>query len=209
MCYNTAINLKKEVAMVNYPNKKKTQPYIRKIDGKHDTARRGMHLEEDINLTNQYYLANDIAVIHKKPTPIRIVKVSYPERSAAKIVEAYFQAPSTTDYNGIYKGRYIDFEAKETKTLSFPFTNISLHQINHLDKIIKHGGIAFLIIAFTKVNEVYLLDASFMIEAYRKNDRKSLKYETIKEKGHLIKQGYLPRLHYLEIVDQYYCEVFK
>ena len=99
--------------------------------------------------------------------------------------------------------------AKETKTLSFPFTNISLHQINHLDKVIHHGGIAFLIIAFTKVNEVYLLDASFMVEAYRKNDRKSLRYETIKEKGHLIRQGFLPRLHYLEIIDQYYCEVFK
>ena len=183
--------------MVNYPNKKKVQSYIRKIDGKHDTAHRGMNLEEDINLTNQYYLANDIAVIHKKPTPIQIVKVSYPERSAAKIVEAYFQAPSTTDYNGIYKGRYIDFEAKETKTFSFPFTNISLHQINHLDKIIKHGGIAFLIIAFTRVNEVYLLDASFMVD------------ETIKENWHLIRTGYLPRLHYLEIVDQYYCEVFK
>ena len=51
--------------MVNYPNKKKVQSYIRKIDGKHDTAHRGMNLEEDINLTNQYYLANDIAVIHK------------------------------------------------------------------------------------------------------------------------------------------------
>ena len=62
--------------MVNYPNKKKVQSYIRKIDGKHDTAHRGMNLEEDINLTNQYYLANDIAVIHKKPTPIQIVKVS-------------------------------------------------------------------------------------------------------------------------------------
>ena len=48
-----------------------------------------------------------------------------------------------------------------------------------------------------------------MVEAYRKNDRKSLKYETIKENGHLIRTGYLPRLHYLEIVDQYYCEVFK
>ena len=195
--------------MVNYPNKKKNDHYTSMIEGKHNTAHRGMNLEEDINLTNEYYLSHDIAVIHKKPTPIQIVKVSYPERSSAKIVEAYFRTPSTTDYNGIYKGKYIDFEAKETKTLSFPFTNISLHQINHLDKVIHHGGIAFLIIAFTKVNEVYLLDASFMVEAYRKNDRKSLRYETIKEKGHLIRQGFLPRLHYLEIIDQYYCEVFK
>ena len=188
---------------MNYPNN------IKKDNYKINYGNRGMCLENDINDTNEYYLQQDIAVIHKKPTPITIVSVDYKSRKDAVIKEAYFKTPSTTDYNGIYKGKYIDFEAKETKTLSFPFTNISLHQINHLDKVIHHGGIAFLIIAFTKVNEVYLLDASFMVEAYRKNDRKSLRYETIKEKGHLIRQGFLPRLHYLEIIDQYYCEVFK
>ncbi|RHM59760.1 MULTISPECIES: Holliday junction resolvase RecU [Coprobacillaceae] len=190
--------------MVNYPNKKKGQYTTRTIEGKHDTARRGMHLEEDINLSNEYYLSHDIAVIHKKPTPIQIVKVQYPARTAAKIVEAYFKTPSTTDYNGLYKGKYIDFEAKETKTMSFPFVNISTHQINHLDAIIRHQGIAFVIIAFTRVNEVYLIDASYIIEAYRYGKRQSMKYEAIKEKGHLIKQGYLPRLDYLDIVDRIY-----
>ena len=171
-------------------------------------ANRGMNLESLINESNCYYDEQNKALINKKPTPIGISEAIYTNKGRV-IKNGFFKAPSTLDYNGIYKGKYIDFEAKETKTLSFPFTNISLHQINHLDKVIHHGGIAFLIIAFTKVNEVYLLDASFMVEAYRKNDRKSLRYETIKEKGHLIRQGFLPRLHYLEIIDQYYCEVFK
>lgn len=195
---------KREESMVNYPNKKKTHSISLTIDGKHNTAHRGMNLEEDLNLTNQYYLAKDIAVIHKKPTPIQIVRVDYPERASAKIVEAYFRTPSTTDYNGIYKGKYVDFEAKETKTKNFPFSNISIHQINHLESIQKHGGIAFLIIAFTSLNEVYFLDASYMIEAYKKGNRKSMKYETIKTYGHLIEQGYMPRLHYLKIIDKYY-----
>ncbi len=191
--------------MVNYPNKKKT-PISMTLKEKpiHYTSHRGMSLEEDIGLSNEYYLINDIAVVYKKPTPVQIVKVDYPKRSSAKIVEAYYRTPSTTDYNGIYKGKYIDFEAKETKVDRFPFSNIYKHQIDHLNKIINHGGIAFLIIAFTHRNEVYLIDASYIIDAYYHSSRKSMKYEEIKEKGHLIKQEFSPRLNYLDVINQYY-----
>ena len=33
---------------------------------------RGMGLEDDLNITNKYYLDTDKAVIYKKPTPITI-----------------------------------------------------------------------------------------------------------------------------------------
>ena len=112
--------------MVNYPNMKRSwqSRAMMTSDKKHYTAHRGMSLEEDISLSNQYYLSHDIAVIYKKPTPIQIVKVDYPRRESAKIVEAYYKTPSTTDYNGIYRGRYIDFEAKETKVKTFPKLSI-------------------------------------------------------------------------------------
>lgn len=191
--------------MVNYPNKKKTNiSIVPSSKPKHYTSHRGMSLEEDIGLSNEYYLIQNRAVIYKKPTPIQIVKVDYPKRSAAKIVEAYYKTPSTTDYNGLYKGKYLDFEAKETKNDRFPFANIYKHQIDHLSKVIEHGGIAFIIIAFTHRNEVYLIDASFMIDAYYHSSRKSMTYEDIKAKGHLIKQGVIPRLSYLDIIDEYY-----
>lgn len=194
--------------MVNYPNMKKNRVQTASTvrQEKHYTAHRGMSLEEDISLSNEYYLHANRAVIYKKPTPVQIVKVDYPKREAAKIVEAYYKTPSTTDYNGIYKGKYIDFEAKETKVKTFPFANISKHQVDHLQRVLDHGGIAFLIIAFTHLNEVYLIDASYIIEDYYHGSRKSMKYEKIQSLGHLIPQGYQPRLDYLKIIDDVYLK---
>ena len=166
-------------------------------------ANRGMSLEEDINLSNDFYRDSGIALINKRPTPINIVKVDYSR--GARITDAYFEKQSTTDYNGVYKGRYIDFEAKNTKsTTSFPLSNISEHQIVHLKNVLKHGGIAFFIISFQMKDEIYLLDASFVIDFYEHGKRKSIPYEVFTKEGILIKQDYSPRLHYLDAVDALY-----
>ncbi len=191
--------------MVNYPNKKQVQTNVTKTTNKKDTRHRGMALEADINTSNEYYLAHDICVIYKKPTPVQIVKVDYPVRSAAKIIEAYFKVPSTTDYNGIYKGKYIDFEAKEIgNKRTFNFNLIHKHQIEHLERVIDHGGIGFIIIAFTAHQEIYLLDAKDMIMFYQDSSKKSITYEEVKNHGYLIPQGYLPRIDYIEVVEKVY-----
>ena len=91
-----------------------------------------MSLENDLNDTNNYYRNHDIAIIYKKPTPITINKVDYKARNDAVIKEAHFIVPSTTDYNGVYKGNYIDSEAKETRKNYFPLSNIHNHQIEQL-----------------------------------------------------------------------------
>ena len=163
---------------------------------------RGMDLESDLNDTNTYYLNNDIAIIYKKPTPITINKVDYKSRRDAVITEAHFKIPSTTDYNGIYKGKYIDFEAKETRsTTSFPLANIHKHQIDHLEKIYKHGGICFLIVRFVKLNKTYLLYIEDLLDLINSSKRVSIPLSYFEEKGYLIKEGIIPRLNYLAIID--------
>lgn len=185
---------------MNYPNGLKKNFLINKQKIKY--ANRGMSLEDDLNLTNEYYREIDKAYIYKKPTPIKIVKVIFPKKKA-KITEAYFDTPSTTDYNGIYQGRYIDFEAKETKSLtSFPLSNIHPHQIKHLQNIKRHNGIAFLIIRFTKRGETYLLlekDLEYFLDH---NPKKSVPLTYFQERAYLIKEKYSPRIDYLEILDK-------
>jgi len=168
-------------------------------------SNRGMGLENDIEVSNNYYLQNDIAVIHKKPTPITIAKVDYPSRLEAVIKEGYFRTPSTTDYNGIYKGKYIDFEAKETTSkTAFPLSNIHKHQIKHLEAIHNHDGIGFLIVRFTKLNYTFLLEVYKLLDFLKNNERKSIPLEYFKEHGHLIKDKYNPRIDYIKIIDKLY-----
>ena len=168
-------------------------------------SQRGMSLESDINDSNKYYRACDIALIYKKPTPIQVVRVDYPARNKAKIVEAYYKTPSTTDYNGIYKGRYIDFEAKETKNKTgFPKMMIHQHQIDHLEKVKLHKGIGFFIIRFTHYQQTFLVDAISLIEEYRHTTKSYISYKWFLENGQLIKEGLHPRLSYLQVVDAKY-----
>lgn len=161
-------------------------------------ANRGMTLESEINDSNRYYLENDIAVVYKKPTPVKVVK-----QVNEKIINAYFEKPSTTDYNGLYKGKYIDFEAKETKGVSFPLKNIHPHQIRHLENIERHGGICFLIVRFVNVNETYLLFEKDFDYFIKNNTRKSIPIDYFKEKGYLIKDKLRPMVDYIEIIDKY------
>lgn len=169
---------------------------------------RGATLEEDVNATNQFYVDTNRANIHKKPTPIQIVNVHYPKRSAAVITEAYFKQPSTTDYNGVYREKYIDFEAKETKSKTrFPLGNIHDHQIEHMKSIVQHGGLSFFIIRFTSQDETYYVPFSFVLsywENQNKGGRKSIPYDDLKTNSHLIPLKYQTPVDYLSIIDHLY-----
>ncbi|SFD74681.1 recombination protein U [Bacillus sp. OV194] len=199
------------MAPINYPNGKKQEATLphgaSKAQSPISYGNRGMTLEEDLNKSNEYYLETGRAVIHKKPTPVQIVNVEYPKRSAAVIKEAYFKLASTTDYNGVYRGKYIDFEAKESKNkTSFPLRNFHEHQIHHMEAITAHGGIAFVILRFSTLNEIYLLDASHLISFWndQKNERKSIPKTDIETLGFLVSPGFIPRIDYLKIIDKIY-----
>lgn len=184
---------------MNYPIIKKYTN--QKINNKSNL---GMSLEKDINLTNKFYLENEIAFIYKNPIPIQIVKVSYPSRNKAKITEAYFKKEALPDYHGIYKGKYITFDVKETNCqTSYSFSNIPIHQIKHLQQINNNKGIAFFIIHFKIINKYFLIHINLLTQ-YLKKGLKSIKYKTLEESDFNISFQYNnPRIDYLKKVDQF------
>lgn len=190
--------------MIKYPNGSR-KSFKSKLNIS-TSANRGIALEEEINATNKYYLDLNVAVIHKKPVPIQVVDVHYPQRSMAEITKAYYVTPSTTDYNGVYKGRAIDFEVKQTKSkTSFPFASIHKHQVKHLEKVIAHGAIAFIIIRFSAYDETYYVKAKDLIPLYY-GKRRSIPYQWFSENAYLIPFSLTPPVDYLKVIDQLYFE---
>ena len=183
---------------MKYPNK------IKRNEIKNtDFANRGMTLEYDVNITNDYYKDKNIALVHKRPTPIKVIDVRY-NNNDHEITKAYFEKESTTDYNGIYKGKYLDFEVKEVNGRSFPLSNIHKHQLNHIYNVIEHGGISFIIVRFKKINETYYLDGNKLKDYLENNSKSSIPLEIFIKDGFLIKENYNIRVNYIEIIDKLY-----
>lgn len=177
---------------MNYPNniKKSYQKIV-------NYANRGMDLENLINIANDYYLENNLAVIYKKPTPIQVNKYDY---NTKRIMDAFYKSPSTLDYNGIYKGKYVEFDAKNTEKSSLPLSNIANHQIKHIKRIINHGGIAFLLIMIQ--NNTYVLDGKDLLNYINSTTRKSIPFDYINKYGIKVEYSYFKGVNYLPAIDQ-------
>lgn len=198
---------------INYPNGlspsnhggNNSKKQARTLDN-NKFANRGMTFEEDINQSNDFYRNRKIALIYKKPTPIQIVKVDYPRRSAAVIKEAYFRHASTTDYNGVYNGFYVDFEAKETKNkTSFPLSNFQEHQITHMRECREQKGISFALLWFSTLKRCFFLDSANLETFWenKSNGKKSIPLIEIETLGHEIQLGVAPRIPYIKALDEY------
>lgn len=161
-------------------------------------GKKGSKLEMLINMTNSEYFNGGIADVRKNPTPLKIGSVS------GKNVKAYLDKPTWLDYNGIYKGHALIFDAKETTIERFPLANIADHQYETMKSWHHHGAVAFLIVAFWLENknepEIYYLSYKQLASYWEHKDTGGSKSIPIKYfRNHCIRiecrNGYT--LHYL------------
>lgn len=118
-------------------------------------SNKGMYLETVINRSSSYY-ENDGLLFFKRNIPIKIIK------NNNNFIQGKIDDKSTTDYYGIYRGLYIDFEAKQTNKESFYLRNIKPHQLSHLEKIYLCGGFSFIILYFVKFDSFFCIELELL-----------------------------------------------
>lgn len=140
---------------------------------------RGSTFEDMINRTNEKYLENGLALIQKIPTPITPISI---DKQSRHITLAYFDQKSTVDYIGAVQGIPVCFDAKECNTDVFPLANIHEHQMEFMRQFEKQDGIAFILISFTKREEMYYLSFAELLKFWnraKEGGRKSFRYEEL------------------------------
>ena len=160
---------------------------------------RGSTLEDLINHTNDSYREKNLALIQKIPTPITPIEI---DKSSRHITLAYFDQKSTVDYIGAVQGIPVCFDAKECRVTTFPLQNIHPHQIRFMKEFEGQGGIAFIILYFTGLDEMYYLpfeDVERFWKRMEEGGRKSFTYDEV-DKSWRIRSHRDILVHYLEML---------
>ena len=161
---------------------------------------RGSAFEEVLNITNEKYRKDGLALIQKIPTPIKPIEIDQERRT---ISLAYFEQKSTVDYIGVMGGIPICFDAKECGKKSLPFSNIHPHQVSFMSDFDQQGAIAFLLVHFTEYGETYVLPVETLKEYYGKeNGRSSIPYQAF-SKELLVPDDHGTYLNYLATAFKY------
>lgn len=162
---------------------------------------RGSLLEELVNLTNEKYALNHLALIQKVPTPIKPIKIDSQTRH---ITLAYFDQKSTVDYIGVAQGIPICFDAKECAGESFPLANVHEHQVQFMEEFEKQSGIAFILLYFSTQDIFYYLpfrELKMFWERSKSGGRKSFKLEEL-DPTYQIKSNNGVIIPYLEMINK-------
>lgn len=147
----------------------------------------GMALESLIDKANKKYRNAKIADIRKVPVKITVTE------DYGRMVKGRKETAEWVDYSGVYAGKAILFDAKETSnTSSFPLGNIKDHQYDILKSWHEKGAVTFLIVHFRTQDTFYLLPFEVLQrawEAAERGGRKSIEYKTFEAECKEIKPG--------------------
>ncbi|PFJ70664.1 Holliday junction resolvase RecU [Bacillus cereus] len=163
---------------------------------------RGMAFEKLINLANEMYQREGLALINKRPTPVKVLK-----SKGGRVLNEFYEAKSTVDYDGVYKGRAIAFEAKSTENPTrFDLKNIAQHQLDYLEKAERMGAVCFFLIEFSKDKSVFLVPLtviqSYVRMSHQPKGKKSISRADFDIYGYLLDQTERAPVDYLQYIDE-------
>lgn len=127
---------------------------------KQTCANRGLAAEHVIEIMNNHYRQDHVALFQKIPTEWRPLR-----GSTGKIVSAKVERKASVDYIGNIAGIPAAFDVKSvTKGTRWPLRNLTQEQILFLAENENLGGLSFMILVFWESDEAYVIPNEYIIK---------------------------------------------
>lgn len=158
-------------------------------------ANLGKYLEKLVLQSNHIYLMRQEAVIHQAHAAVTTLKGG----------KWFYDKKAGLDFYGVYDGKYITFDTKETEEKTrFPLKNIKHHQYDTMIRTIKQNGISFFLVRFNYYGDTYYLSAEqtrYWWEQQR-DGRKSIPYAWFQDNCRVVKSQSAAALDWLSVVRE-------
>ncbi|SNY19336.1 recombination protein U [Orenia metallireducens] len=168
-----------------------------------DYGNRGDWLEEAIEESNNQYILQGLALVQKIATPVKVLNIN---QTTGRITNGFYEKKSTVDYIGVWNGKPLAFDAKETKVETrFDLSNVKEHQYLFLSSWVANGGLGFLIIHFATKEETYYLPYEVLDQYWQdmlSGGRKSIPYKVVAQEEYRIGSYGLIIIDYLSVLDR-------
>ena len=151
---------------------------------------RGMGLQALVVQTNEQYRQLGIASIWEFGAEAKWIP-------GGKLVPR----EGTVDFIGVWNGRGIAFDAKETQEDALPANNVKTHQVEFLMDFSQAGGVAFLLIAYTGPGRFFVVPVEKYFPVW--GGRRGLKIEEVERVGKEVRASNQVCLDYLKGLDCY------
>lgn len=163
---------------------------------------RGKELEALVIQSNHVYRMRQEAVIHQAHAEVKTIR-----DRRGQIAKTFYKGKVGLDFYGVYDGKYITFDTKQTANkTSFPLGNIEHHQYNTVIETDKAGGIAFLLVRFSYWGETYYLSAEQLRHWWTQKERKSIPYQWFVDNCKVVRSQSAAALDWLSVVRDELCE---
>ncbi|MEG0123993.1 MAG: Holliday junction resolvase RecU [Malacoplasma sp.] len=158
-----------------------------------------MYIEKLVEHSIKFYSAKKIGHFEKRYLPIQITSIN------KNLIKGILLKKSYTDFNGVYLGRYIDFETKQTDSDSFSLSSIKEHQLNHMLNVSKYNGIVFLLVHFFKHDKTFLITIEEIINLINKG-KKNIPISTFEKNFSIVNVEFPGILNFLAVINKKYLE---
>lgn len=162
-------------------------------------SNKGMYLEQLVNRTSAYFIANNLGIIEKRQIPTKVLKKINEKTAIVKLL-----SKAKVDYFIYFNNIYCEIECKETSKSYLNLNLVLKHQHEYLQKLNALNIHAYLLVYFSFYEKIMAINYAKLTQLITaKKLKKKINFKDLKLCGIEVPIVYPGILDITKIIDYF------